>query len=76
MVYCLQTGLGCNRYLSGLGLYLQNRLGRRETMRGKWVGIALALAGVALVCAGLLQGQEMDVFNKARLVCMECIGLG
>ena len=35
-----------------------------------------ALAGVALVCAGLLQGQEMDVFNKARLVCMECIGLG
>ena len=45
-------------------------------MRGKWVGIALALAGVALVCAGLLQGQEMDVFNKARVVCMECIGLG
>lgn len=38
----------------------------------RWVVVALALAAVA---AGLLAGQQLDVFWKAATVCLECIGI-
>ncbi len=45
-------------------------------MRARSVGLALAVLGAALICAGLSQGQEMGVFQKAIFICMECIGIG
>ena len=45
-------------------------------MRARSVGLALAVLGAALNCAGLSQGQEMGVFQKAIFICMECIGIG
>ena len=48
----------------------------RETMRMRIIGLGLAVAAMALICAGLSLGQEMGVFQKAIFICMECIGIG
>lgn len=37
--------------------------------------IVLGIA-VALIVAGILNGGLMDVLEKAKKICMECIGLG
>lgn len=45
-------------------------------MRARLIGLGLAVLGAAFICAGLSQGQEMGVFQKAIFICMECIGIG
>ena len=45
-------------------------------MRMRIIGLGLVVAAMALICAGLSQGQEMGVFQKAIFICMECIGIG
>ena len=45
-------------------------------MRMRIIGLGLAVAAIALICAGLSLGQEMSVFRKAIYICMECIGIG
>lgn len=43
----------------------------------KYVGTALLLlASVALIGAGISQGQPQQVLTKAIHVCLECIGVG
>lgn len=37
--------------------------------------VVLAVA-VALIVVGVLQGDALDVWRKASLVCYECIGIG
>lgn len=37
--------------------------------------LMLALSAL-LICAGLLQGQQMDVLTKAVKICLECVGIG
>lgn len=36
----------------------------------------LIVAAVGLIVAGVLNGGLMDVLEKAKKICMECIGLG
>lgn len=45
-------------------------------MKKRGVQAVLLLVSVALIGAGLAQGDMGDVLKKATRVCMECIGLG
>ncbi|MBQ9528057.1 MAG: hypothetical protein IJR68_10645 [Fretibacterium sp.] len=42
----------------------------------KRVRMALILAAIALIAAGVLNGSAHDVFYKAVKICTECVGLG
>ena len=47
-----------------------------RTRRGKarWV-LVLAVAAV-LIALGIVQGDMLDTWRKASLICYECIGIG
>jgi hypothetical protein len=38
--------------------------------------IAVLALAVFLIVYGVITGEFNDVFNKARMICYECIGLG
>ena len=40
------------------------------------VTILLILTGIGLIVFGVCSGQATSVLNKARRICMECIGIG
>ena len=42
----------------------------------KKIFIALLVLSLLLIAAGIATGQPAAVLAKARVVCMECVGLG
>ena len=40
------------------------------------LAVIFLLIGIGLVIFGLASGQATAVLNKARRICMECIGIG
>ena len=40
------------------------------------ISCVLIAAAVSLIGLGIMNGGYRDVWNKARLVCQECIGIG
>ncbi|MBR3033375.1 MAG: hypothetical protein IKH92_10200 [Clostridiales bacterium] len=38
--------------------------------------VILIVIGIALIVFGISSGQATSVLNKARKICMECIGIG
>ena len=40
------------------------------------LAVIFMLIGIGLIVTGLLSGQAASVLNKARRICMECIGIG
>ncbi len=38
--------------------------------------IVLLTAALGMVCYGALTGGYIEVFSKAVMICMECIGIG
>lgn len=38
--------------------------------------IVLLAVAVSFLVLGIVNGGAADVLNKARIICMECIGLG
>lgn len=45
-------------------------------MKKRWAGVLLAAAGAALIITASVNGEYRDVWRKAIIICMECIGLG
>ena len=33
-------------------------------------------AGIAMMIFGVLRGELQDIFRKAIIICLECIGIG
>ena len=54
--------------------------GKPEKKKGKTKGIsqwAVGLGiGVLLLTIGLCKNQFADIYNKAIMICLECIGIG
>lgn len=40
------------------------------------IAITLTVAAIALIVYGLVSGDYSDVYNKARTICFECVGIG
>lgn len=38
--------------------------------------VILLVAGVAMVCFGVMRGEAATVLGKAIRLCLECIGIG
>jgi len=38
--------------------------------------IGFLLAGLTLMIVGVMRGELQEVFRKAIIVCLECIGIG
>ena len=38
--------------------------------------VVLLVAGVAMVCFGVMRGEATTVLGKAIRLCLECIGIG
>lgn len=41
-----------------------------------YIGIAIAVIGIAAMAYGIHRGEMAVVFAKAVKICMECIGIG
>ncbi|MCL2199180.1 MAG: hypothetical protein FWB80_09680 [Defluviitaleaceae bacterium] len=44
--------------------------------RIKILQISLVLLGLIFIAAGVIMGEAREIFEKATIICMECIGLG
>ncbi len=40
------------------------------------IAFSVGFAGLALMLAGFFRGEAEDVFRKAIMGCLECIGVG
>ena len=38
--------------------------------------VTLLVVGLAMMGAGVLRGELVEIFQKGILVCLECIGIG
>lgn len=38
--------------------------------------VVLLIAGIAMVCFGVMRGEAATVLGKAVRLCLECIGIG
>lgn len=38
--------------------------------------VVLLIAGIAMVCFGVMRGEAATVLGKAIRLCLECIGIG
>ena len=42
----------------------------------KYLWLIALIAAVVLTGYGLFRGEAVEVFEKARTICLECIGIG
>lgn len=44
--------------------------------RNKLFSITVVILAIGLIIFGIIHGDVAAVWNKARLICLECIGVG
>jgi hypothetical protein len=49
---------------------------RIAEMARKHVWVLFLIAFLAFMGFGLFRGEAIDVYEKARTICLECIGIG
>ena len=42
----------------------------------RFIRILLLLTGLLMLVTGILDGSFRDVWTKAAMVCLECVGIG
>lgn len=42
----------------------------------KFLRTFLLIIAIVFVAIGIIKNQYMDVFRKASIICLECIGIG
>lgn len=50
--------------------------GAWEKRRVNLIRAGAILAGILCLAAGIMMGQEQDVWIKGVYICLECIGIG
>ena len=50
--------------------------GQMDNKVKQLISCVLIIAALGLIGLGVMNGGYKDVWNKARLICMECIGIG
>ncbi|MFI3213587.1 MAG: CD1871A family CXXC motif-containing protein [Eubacteriales bacterium] len=40
------------------------------------IGLTCLVLGISFLAIGIVKGEDQSVFQKAIMVCLECIGIG
>lgn len=48
----------------------------RRLLSSRWLGVAAAALGLAMMVYGIYRDELNVVFTKAVNICLECIGIG
>ncbi len=57
-------------------LFQESLMEKHFLVKKNIAAILLILIGIGLIVFGVCSGQATSVLNKARRICMECIGIG
>ena len=42
----------------------------------KIISLSLFIIAILFISVGIARGDFIDIYNKARFICLECIGIG
>jgi len=45
-------------------------------MKKHFITMLVLIISIFFILIGVYKKQEIDVYNKARMICFECIGIG